>query len=100
MKHEVIDNRASRRHRVLLAAEIEAKGERRRAHLLNISETGAKLDADEVPVEGDAIILHREGITVAGTVSWVIDHRFGVQFDAPVDTALIAEHAAALWFHD
>ena len=54
MKHEVIDNRASQRHRVLLAAEIECGGEPRRAHLLNISESGAKLDADEVPNEGEA----------------------------------------------
>jgi hypothetical protein len=97
MKHEVIDNRASRRLRVLLAAEIEIEGERRRAHLLNISESGAKLDADEVPTEGDVVILHREGIVAPGIVSWVIDHRFGVQFDTPVDSALIAEHAAPIW---
>ena len=97
MKHEVIDNRVSRRQRVLLAAEIETGGARHRAHLLNITESGAKLDADDVPVEGAAIILHREGIVAPGTVSWVIDHRFGMQFDAPVDAALIEKHAAPIW---
>ena len=97
MKHEVIDNRNSRRLRVLLAAEIESQGERRRAHLLNISESGAKLDADEVPNEGETVVLHREGIVASGVVSWVIDHRFGIQFDTPVDAALIAEHAAPIW---
>jgi hypothetical protein len=97
MKHEVIDNRNSRRHRVLLAAEIEANAERRRAHLLNISESGAKLDADEVPSEGETVVLYREGIVAAGIVTWVIDHRFGIQFDNPIDVALIEEHAAAIW---
>lgn len=97
MKHEVIENkRVSRRVRVLLAAAVQCADGEHIAHLLNISTTGAKLDADEPPAPGERVTLIRGGIVAPGTVNWVEAHRFGVHFDAPLDAALIAEHAASL----
>lgn len=97
MKHELIDNRVSKRERVLRAAEIEIDGARRHASILNISESGAKLDADEPPAKDTRVVLHREGIVAPGIVAWVVEHRFGVQFDQPIDRADIARHAAPIW---
>ncbi len=99
MKHDPIDKRTARRVRVLLSATIETAGGERIAHLLNISSAGAKLDADDPPAADEAVTLVRGGIRAAGRVSWVEAHRFGVQFDARLDPALIAEHAASLAGH-
>lgn len=96
MKHDPIDQRVARRVRVLLSATIESADGERVAHLLNISSTGAKLDADEPPSPDEAVTLVRGGIRAPGRVSWVESHRFGVHFDARLDPALIAEHAASL----
>ncbi|MBV9840796.1 MAG: PilZ domain-containing protein [Sphingomonadaceae bacterium] len=97
MKYEVIDNRESKRERVLLGCEIAFGGGRHRAHLLNISESGAKLDADDVPAVGDSITLYRDDHALAGNVNWVQDHRFGIQFDARLDAAVVAHYAAMLF---
>ena len=97
MKHEVIDSRVSKRERVLRAAELEVDGARRHVSILNISETGAKLDAEDPPAKDSRCVLHREGIAAPGHVAWVVEHRFGVQFDAPIDRADIARHAAPIW---
>lgn len=96
MKHDPIDKRVARRVRVLLSATLETARGERVAHLLDISSSGAKLDADEPPAADEAITLVRGGIRAPGRVSWVEAHRFGVRFDARLDPALIAEHAASL----
>ena len=96
MKHDPIDKRVARRVRVLLSAALETGEGERVAHLLNISSTGAKLDADEPPAVDEAVTLVRGGIRAPGRVSWVEAHRFGVHFDERLDPALIAEHAASL----
>ena len=99
MKHDPIDKRAARRVRVLLSATILTAGDERVAHLLNISSTGAKLDADEPPAADEPVTLVRGGIRAAGRVSWVEAHRFGIHFDARLAPELIAEHAASLAGH-
>lgn len=99
MKYDPIDKRAARRVRVLLSATIETADGERIAHLLNISSTGAKLDADEPPAADTAVTLVRGGIRAVGRVSWVEAHRFGIHFDERLDPALIAEHAASLAGH-
>ena len=97
MKYEVIDNRASKRQGVLRGWLMAVAGARRRAHLLNVSETGAKLDADDVPAVGETILLHRDEHALPGRVNWVQDHRFGIAFDARLDSAIVERYAALLW---
>jgi len=85
------DKRDSRRARLLLTAHIADGLGEREAHLLNISPTGAKVDADEPPASGAPVTLIAGGLRIAGRVAWVEDNRFGIAFDTPIDArALLA----------
>lgn len=84
--------RGRKRSRVLLSATLDAGGERLKANLLNLSTTGAQLDAAIPPVVDTAIKLSRGDLEATGKVVWVVDHRFGVAFDEPIDGALVEEH--------
>ena len=85
------DKRDNRRQRLLLTAQMEDVQGLRDVHLLNISGTGAKVDADEVPMEGEQVTLICVGQRIPGRVAWVSDTRFGIAFDMPIDaTALVA----------
>jgi hypothetical protein len=79
------DKRDTKRQRLLLTAQLEDVHGLRDVHLLNISATGAKIDAEETPVQGDPVTLIVGGLRVAGRVAWVDEHRFGVSFDMPID---------------
>ena len=79
------DKRDTKRQRLLLTAQIEDVHGVRDIHLLNISATGAKADADETPVQGDKVTLLCGGLRVAGRIAWVDEHRFGIAFEMPID---------------
>ena len=81
------DKRDNRRQRLLLRAEIADSSGTREVHLLNISGTGAKIDADEVPMQDEKVILFCGGLSIPSRVAWVDDTRFGIAFDMPLDIA-------------
>ncbi|USI72157.1 PilZ domain-containing protein [Sphingomonas morindae] len=84
------DKRERRRQLLLLSAEMDFLDGRRRVHLLNISQTGAKLDCDQVPVPGEPVTLRCGTLAVPGRAAWVDGNRFGVAFDKPIDSGEIA----------
>ncbi|MGN6122766.1 MAG: PilZ domain-containing protein [Sphingomonas oligoaromativorans] len=79
------DKRDNKRSRLLLTARMECHQGVVEVHLLNISHSGAKLDADEPPARDERVVLIHEDLRVEGRVAWVEDHRFGVAFDNPID---------------
>ena len=81
------DKRDNRRQRLLLAAQMSDSSGTREVHLLNISGTGAKVDADEVPMENEHVVLICAGRDIPGRVAWVDETRFGIAFDMPIDVA-------------
>jgi hypothetical protein len=71
-----------------------------RAHLLDLSATGALVHAAEPPTAGGTVRLYVGGAARAATVMWVEGRRFGVRFrlalsDAEVAAALAAERLSA-----
>ncbi len=79
------DKRDNKRSRLLLTAQMECDQGVVEVHLLNISHSGAKLDAEVPPARDEHIVLVHEDLRVGGRVAWVEDHRFGVAFDEPID---------------
>lgn len=79
------DKRDNKRQRLLLTASMESAAGTVEVHLLNVSHSGAKLDADTPPVRGETVTLSYADMRIAGTVAWVEDNRFGVAFDHAID---------------
>lgn len=79
------DKRDNKRSRLLLTAQMECSAGIIEVHLLNISHTGAKLDAATPPARDEHVVLVHEDLRVGGRVAWVEDTRFGLAFDTPVD---------------
>lgn len=80
-----LDKRDNKRSRLLLTAQMECDLGTIEVHLLNISHSGAKLDAERAPVRGEMVTLIHGELTVSGKVAWVEDTRFGVAFDHSID---------------
>jgi len=89
------DLRGRRRSRILLAASLEGNGERFKVNLLNLSTTGAQLDAETPPTVGSEMVLCRGELRARGRIVWVNEHRFGMEFDGPIDEALTVAHGAS-----
>ena len=80
-----LDKRDNKRQRLLLTALMECGHGTVEVHLLNISHSGAKLDADVPPARGAAVTLIHGELKVGGRVAWVEDNRFGIAFDRSID---------------
>ena len=85
------DKRDNKRLRLLLTAQMECDRGTVEVHLLNISHSGAKLDADHAPARGETVTLIHGELKVAGKVAWVEDTRFGVAFDHSIDERFLAD---------
>ena len=55
-----------------------------RAHLLDLSMTGALAHSDNPPQVGDHVVIEASALSVAGRVMWVRAKRFGIHFDFPL----------------
>jgi len=86
-----LDKRDTKRSRLLLTARMECDSGTIEVHLLNISHSGAKLDAERAPARGEAITLIHGELKVAGKVAWVEDNRFGMAFDHAIDARFLVD---------
>ncbi|MEQ6331825.1 PilZ domain-containing protein [Sphingobium sp. MK2] len=59
-------------------------GQAARAHLLDLSVTGALVHCDSPPCVGDHVLIETNALGVKGQVMWVRVKRFGVHFDQPL----------------
>jgi hypothetical protein len=80
-----LDKRDNKRSRLLLTAYMECERGTIEVHLLNISHSGAKLDAATPPARGETVTLIHDDLEVSGKVAWVEDNRFGIAFDHSID---------------
>jgi hypothetical protein len=80
-----LDKRDNKRSRLLLTATMECDHGTIQVHLLNISHSGAKLDAERAPTRGETVTLIHGELTVSGKVAWVEETRFGMAFDHSID---------------
>ena len=70
--------RIAPRHKVFLPAEMIGAGGSTRAHLLNLSTTGALMHADTPPASGATVQLRCGTASWSARVVWAADKRFGV----------------------
>jgi hypothetical protein len=71
---------------VLLAATVEVAGQDVPVKLRNLSEEGALIEGDQLPVEGTSTFFRRNDLRLRSRVVWVHGKYAGVSFDQPLKT--------------
>lgn len=74
-------NRRSRRSPVLLTATVDVAGVPERVKLRNLSEQGALIEGDRLPLEGTTTMFERNELQLKSRVVWVEGRYAGVAFD-------------------
>lgn len=80
----MLKNRRSRRSPVLLAATVEVAGRPVPVKLRNLSEQGALVEGDRLPLEGSITFFERNELRLRSHVVWVQGRYAGVAFDEPL----------------
>ncbi|HEX5257250.1 MAG TPA: PilZ domain-containing protein [Sphingomicrobium sp.] len=80
----MMKNRRSRRSPMLLAATLEVAGGPIPVKLRNLSEEGALVEGDRLPLEGSTTFFQRNELSLKGRVVWVQGRYAGVAFDEPL----------------
>ena len=76
--------RRSRRSPVLLAASVEVAGVATPVKLRNLSEEGALVEGDRLPLEGSTTFFERNELRVKSRVAWVHENLAGLAFAKPL----------------
>lgn len=91
----MMKNRRSRRSPVLLAATIEVAGGPIPVKLRNLSEEGALIEGERLPLEGTITIFERKELRLRSRVVWVHGQFAGVAFDEPLKTEQVLRNVPA-----
>jgi hypothetical protein len=81
----MIKNRRARRSPVLLAATVEVAGKPLGVKLRNLSEQGALIEGERLPLEGSSTCFERNELSVKGRIVWVHGRFAGLAFDKPLN---------------
>ena len=57
------------------------------AIVVDLSQTGARLGGEDLPPEGEGIVLSVDAVQAFGTIVWSHDGECGVAFDSPLPVA-------------
>ena len=77
----MMKNRRSRRSPVLLAATVDVGGKPVAVKLRNLSEEGALIEGEQLPVEGSSTYFERNDLRIRSRIAWVQGRYAGVAFD-------------------
>jgi hypothetical protein len=88
-------NRKSRRSQVLLSATLEHGGGTQPVKLRNLSEEGALVESEKLPIEGTTVHFIRNDLNAAGRVVWVSGKYAGIAFSERLDPAEVLRHIPA-----
>ncbi|HEX3423562.1 MAG TPA: PilZ domain-containing protein [Sphingomicrobium sp.] len=80
----MMKSRRSRRAPVLLAATLEVDGRPVSVRLRNLSEEGALIEGDNLPLEGTNAFFERNELRLQSRIVWVHGRYAGVAFDHPL----------------
>lgn len=83
--------RSAPRHKVFIPTEIILSTGEMRAHLINVSLSGALAHAVPAPACDELIQVAMCGTQVAARVRWVDGPRFGLSFALPLSPALLKQ---------
>jgi hypothetical protein len=76
--------RRSRRSPVLLAATVDVAGKPIPVKLRNLSEEGALIEGENLPLEGSSTFFQRNELRLKSRIVWVHGSYAGVAFDYPL----------------
>jgi hypothetical protein len=79
-----IQNRRHRRSNVFLNATLETPGGSLPVLLRNLSQDGALVQGEHMPMEGTRVLFHRQGLSVPSRVAWSEGDAGGLEFDFPL----------------
>ena len=77
----MMKDRRSRRSPVLLAATLEVAGRPVPVKLRNLSEEGALVEGDRLPIEGSTTFFERNELRLKSRIVWIQGRYAGVAFD-------------------
>ena len=78
-----------------LAGLLTARGTER-AHVLDVSATGARLHCAAALAAGDEVAIETAGVTVRGRVMWIADGRIGLRFHRRLSEGELAQLLAPI----
>ncbi len=89
------DHRIARRHKTFEPATLRSAAGEARAHLINLSATGALVHMVDPPKRGSVVSIDLRHVSADAEVVWTSGSRFGVAFrsrlaDATIDILLRA----------
>lgn len=87
-------NRRSRRSQLLMAATLEIAGRALDVKLRNLSSEGARVEGDQLPIEGTDLMFRKGEIAVAGRVIWSKGRQAGIGFADKLDPIQVLNHIA------
>ncbi|MBA3526109.1 MAG: PilZ domain-containing protein [Sphingomonas sp.] len=76
--------RRSSRSNVMLTATLQLPGTSLEVVLRNLSQDGALVRGEDLPVEGARVLFHRQGLCVQARIAWVHKEHAGVAFEEPL----------------
>jgi hypothetical protein len=85
-------NRKSRRSPVYLAATVEIAGAPQPVKLRNLSEEGALIEAERLPLEGATTFFERNELRLKSRVVWVEGRYAGIAFARPLRQEEVLRH--------
>jgi len=85
-------NRRSRRSPVFLAASLEVAGVSHAVKLRNLSEEGALVEGEQLPLEGTTTFFQRNDLRLKSRVVWVHGRFAGVAFARPLKSDEVLRH--------
>ena len=88
-------NRRSRRSPVLLAATLEVAGRPIPVKLRNLSEEGALIEGDKLPLEGTVAIFERQELRSRCRIVWLQGRSAGLAFEEPLKAEQVLRHVPA-----
>jgi len=91
----MMKNRKSRRSPVLLAATLELLGRPVPVQLRNLSEEGALVEGDRLPLEGSTTFFERNELRLKSRVVWVQGRFAGVAFDEALKAEQVLRNVPA-----
>lgn len=88
----ITQNRRTRRSPVLMAATIEIDGNSVAVKLRNLSEQGALIEGDRLPIEGSESYFKRNELRLKSRIVWVHGKYAGVAFETPLKREEVLRH--------
>lgn len=88
MNKDRTEERAEPRTNLFVAATIATDAMSGPVRLRNISPSGARVEAADLPNVGARVRLRRGTLSVSGVVGWRNDKSMGMRFDRPTDVQL------------